>query len=1008
MGVISDYFALQRKYECKYGDKTVLLMQIGSFYEIYEYSSKYSGCKIETNTLNHKLSLRDEESVGHAADLSMILHMRLTSKNKEKNHSLKNPFMMGFPCVVYKDHKDIILMNGYTIIRIDQVGETKTKPKREIVEISTIATNLDHGINLTSLNTNLIISIYIEKMRTSDLLICGISSIDVSTGKNTVCEIYDRCNDSSHALHEIYRFVTTKQPAEILIHLMKIPKDQEEEYHEKIISSLDLNRYPKTIIKINNIENSFLKSEYQEEFLNKIFIKDARQPGTKGPISVIDKLNLELFHYGRISYLILLQYCYEHDEFLISKLQYPETNWINKNYHLILTHNAINQLDIIPTQTSLFPQKRGIINSLISILDQTKTKLGSRFLRKQLLNPITNINLLNEYYEITSIFISNKKLQLIGEYLQKIPDIEKLQRKAQIKIIKPQELVSLFQGYLEINKIYLIIFKLCNSYEIFKNLLISPENINDFNSSISYFWKLVDMDKLNEVEFNQRSRKASIKFYCTKSFINPNVDKKIDQLVEQYNNYRMWYDRITENLEHVLKTSRGKKLEILTNRENNEINIQIFVTPAKAKKIKNNISQINKDICGNLEFIPIKKKIQIISTKITQCLNGLELSQIMMEKELYQQYLNLVDNVAKRFYFNSLNNFVSKVDFICNNAKLALKHKYYRPVIHNNQDKSFFEIKSLRHPIIEQISSSEYIPNDISLGKGINGLLLYGVNSTGKTSLAKAIGLAIIMAQAGMYVAGELIYYPYQNIITRLSGNDNLLQGKSSFIVEASEIRTIEKNANRHSLVLGDELCRGTESLSGMSLVITIIEMLINRECSFVSSSHMHKLPDHELIKEFVTKKKLRIAHLTTIYDRSLKSLVFSRKLEDGPGSSLYGLEVCRSLGFHPDFLDRANQIRQILEKGAKNLLYSTKTSKYNSNIYIDECYFCQTTFNLHSHHLKHQADADDQGFINHIHKNKSHNLLVLCQFCHQKVHSLGVELVSKQTLNGTYLTPKT
>jgi DNA mismatch repair protein MutS len=306
----------------------------------------------------------------------------------------------------------------------------------------------------------------------------------------------------------------------------------------------------------------------------------------------------------------------------------------------------------------------------------------------------------------------------------------------------------------------------------------------------------------------------------------------------------------------------------------------------------------------------------------------------------------------------------------------------------------------VRHPIIERITTKEYIPNDVKLCG--DGILLYGVNSTGKSSLTKSIGLAIIMAQAGMYVAGKLKFKPYNNIITRLSGNDDIFKGHSSFIIEVLELRTILRNANNNTLVLGDELCRGTESISGTSLTVATIQTLIERKTSFIFSTHMHHLAEMKEIQDI--SDKLQILHLSTRYDESLGELIYDRKLSEGPGSSIYGLEVCKSLSLPKDFIDKANSIRKHLNN-IPSLILDTRRSRYNGLVYIDKCSICGSNIDLHTHHIKEQNNADSKGFINHYHKNSEFNLLILCKQCHIKLHTSNIHLEPSQTLNGVYLT---
>ena len=165
----------------------------------------------------------------------------------------------------------------------------------------------------------------------------------------------------------------------------------------------------------------------------------------------------------------------------------------------------------------------------------------------------------------------------------------------------------------------------------------------------------------------------------------------------------------------------------------------------------------------------------------------------------------------------------------------------------------------------------------------------------------------------------------------------------------------------------------------------------------------MNHLPDLDVIKQYCLYKKLRIAHLTATYDGEIDKLIYDRKLVNGSGSSLYGLEVCRSLALDKEFISKANSIRRNLEDKPKTL-YNTRKSKYNSKIYVDKCALCGTSINLHTHHIKEQDSADKDGFIGNYHKNVQFNLLIICQECHKQIHLNGSQVAQKQTLNGVYL----
>ena len=290
----------------------------------------------------------------------------------------------------------------------------------------------------------------------------------------------------------------------------------------------------------------------------------------------------------------------------------------------------------------------------------------------------------------------------------------------------------------------------------------------------------------------------------------------------------------------------------------------------------------------------------------------------------------------------------------------------------------------MRHPIIERIQTEvKYITNDVEIGiHNRDGILLYGVNASGKSSFMKAIGLNIILAQAGLFVAcREFTYSPYIYIFTRILNTDNIFKGQSSFAVEMSELRSILKRSNKNSLILGDELCSGTESISAVSIVAAGIITLSQKCSSYVFATHLHGLAQMERIKSL---ENLHIYHVKVFYDNILKTLVYDRKLAEGSGESIYGLEVCKAMDLDKEFLELANTIRN--EFTGNN--YTHKSSRYNSNIFYDICNICKDCRSEHIHHIQYAETANSDGMIEHFHKNSEFNLVALCENCHHNVHN--------------------
>jgi DNA mismatch repair protein MutS len=280
-------------------------------------------------------------------------------------------------------------------------------------------------------------------------------------------------------------------------------------------------------------------------------------------------------------------------------------------------------------------------------------------------------------------------------------------------------------------------------------------------------------------------------------------------------------------------------------------------------------------------------------------------------------------------------------------------------------------------------------------------MLVYGLNSSGKTSCLRAIGVNLIMAQCGLYTAcKKLVYYPFDTIISQIDLSDNLFAGFSSFVSEMHALKKILNCANQNTLVLGDELCKGTENYSATSIVASTILKLSECNVKFFLTSHLHDIPK---INDIQNLKTLNICHLSVSTKNGI--LVFDRKLKPGSGSDLYGLEVAKNILQDSNFIDKAFEIRSDLTKSKKKAT-SIKKSRYNSKKIIDKCELCNSTQKLETDHIIPQETADENGFLEDSrHKNHISNLCVLCHECHLKKTQNKITINGyKNGLNGKFL----
>lgn len=351
---------------------------------------------------------------------------------------------------------------------------------------------------------------------------------------------------------------------------------------------------------------------------------------------------------------------------------------------------------------------------------------------------------------------------------------------------------------------------------------------------------------------------------------------------------------------------------------------------------------------------------------------------------------------------------LAAIDVLRSGAEVALRNNYHEPVVVDNGGASYVRAQQLRHPIAELLLEDvRYVPNDLALGPSgpddetPSGLLLFGVNNSGKSCFTKSAALAVIMAQAGLWVpAARFELRPYRNLVTRLCGSDNLYNGQGTFAVEASELNTILRTGDCNTLALGDEIAHGTAYFDAVSLVAAAIVDLVATKANFVFATHFHRvieLPEVEQLAPRVTFRHFSVQTLPC------GELVYDRVMQPGAGPSVYGVEIAQAHGLPERVIQHALRIRRGL-LGEPLQLTSTERGRYNTRVIATGCQVpgCVRK-GVDSHHIRPQHAADDRGMIDGaFHKNRAFNQVKLCKKHHDLV-TYGKMWISgwDTTLNG-------
>jgi len=934
--IIDDYFDELIKYQEKYGNKTIILMEVGSFFEMYGVDN-------------------EQEKIGDLKKITELLGLALSRRNKSiLENSRKNAQMAGFGTAFLKKYLSILINNGYTIVLIEQTTPPPN-PIRAVTQIFSPGTYIDECLNPFSNNISCLYIENLECFKTKKTIYaCGLSTIDLSTGKSNIYENFTRFGDNNALLEDIYRYIETNSPQELLLIYNINQNSKNLADFEKIFSNK----------KLYNIkyESSTHNNNYLNEYFRKIYY-------SKNEFKVnnsLEKLGLEFKINSSYSFYNLLNFAYEHNEKIIDKIDEPIIYFSDEN--LVLYNNALNQLNVNDSNNS---------NTLINILSKTSTSMGKRLLKEYLTNPITNINKLEKMYKLVEEFIP--RIKDLEENLNNISDIERLRRKVILKMIHPYEFYNMYLSIVYMNKL------MCYCESI-KELEINKEERDIINKWIDEFERIFLIDEIQKFSINT----------ITNSIFNKGIYKDVDNIQNEMDIIMHKYDLDIEDLN---KIAEGSFVRLDNNERDGWF---LTITNSKLELLKKKMS---KEKYNEYHFKKHSTVLtRIVNTELTNRSNKLVLLIDKIRCIVKERYIETL-NLFTEKYDKYLEKYIDKtayIDYIKSNAKCAKMYHYTKPVIgEEKEDESYIICNSFRHPIIERIYTTEsYVTNDIELGyKEIDGILLFGLNGVGKSSYMKAVGLNIIMAQAGMFVPSEkLIYRPFKKIFARISGNDNIYKNQSSFQVEMDELRSILKYSDKNSLVLGDEICRGTETLSGLALITTSIDRFSRNKIKFIFATHLHKLG------ELIDHNNVKFCHLHVEIKKD--NLIYDRKIQEGIGSSLYGIEVAKYLLEDDEFIKNALNIRnKLLGKNIEDGLLSNKQSNYNSKLYIDSCQVCGDKNNLDTHHIKFQMLADEDGFIGHLHKNNLSNLVVLCKKCHDEVHN-GVLNINgyKQTIKGIEL----
>ena len=1001
MSIIDTYFQETISLQNKYGDKSIVLMQVGSFYEVYGYKNTVTG-----NIYGSKI-----------IDFIKLCDFNMSEKKGVKGQkSHIHVLMAGFPDYQIEKYIQKLQEHFFTVAIYNQ-HKTKKGFERILDVVCSPGTYFNIEDDQQHNRYTICIRLLVRnknKINKCEKTYIGLSLINIITGETRYAELYSENKKDPSTYDFVERIVSIYTPQEYIC--IYSSEDYSVDELDAVLSCVGLkNVYGHTVNLVDtnlHFSNAALKCEkqtYQFEILNQYF-----KPND------IDFFFEQFGFYDKSlacqSLVFLLDFIYEHNPNLIQKIRYPLLEF-EKN-DMYLANHSLKQLNII--SDNQIPHK---YNSVLDILNCAVTPMGRRKFKEMLLHPITNIELLEKRYtHITNSLYHIDTVKKIRTKLKHIVDIQKITRALHIGRYNFKHILQIYNSILEIREVFEFIKEIKHEHiEVFE--------IQSYNESI------VQVLQFLRSEYNLQYGTQHFETYSddiegfmlySSNYFLPGQYEEVDAIQKEWITTAEKIHGIRDCLSNIiLKQTKHSKSSI-----QNACKIQSMEKTGYYIKTTTPRCKLLNDYFDSLEnqadpiYISYTSKLSNINEifhidnefTFTHCtsndkrINNKDIDVLLNDvftlkekfNEKQESCLKMSVEKLKSLseHIENIVNFVSYIDAIFSNVIHSREYNYCRPQIHES-DSSYVQAIQIRHPLIEVIQKSEtFVANDIYLNSQTEGMLIFGTNAVGKSSLIKAVGISVILAQAGFYVpCTEFKYKPFHKIFTRILGNDNIFKGLSTFAVEMSELNMILKHSCENSLVLGDELCSGTELGSAISIFVAGLIHLHKSHVKHMFATHFHEITKMDEIKRMCT---LKLKHLSVEYDSINSTLIYNRTLKEGPGHNLYGLEVCKSMLLPKSFLETANNIRIRMNPSQKKIS-ERGVSRYNSEKIKTNCEICDEIAE-DIHHLKYQMYSDSFGFIDNVPVHHKANLLSLCKTCHDSIHSSKKQYRKTKTTEGILL----
>ncbi len=554
---------------------------------------------------------------------------------------------------------------------------------------------------------------------------------------------------------------------------------------------------------------------------------------------------------------------------------------LDKNKYLELDVHSKRNLELVET---LRLKERTY--SLLWLLDKTKTAMGSRLLKNWIENPLVDKIKIEKRYDYISTLLTEFILkEELREDLNNVYDLERLCGRISYGNLNARDLIQL------------------------KNSIKFLPDISRILKEIKYENDIDTLDDLYNLLDKSINEDAPVTIK-EGNIIKNGYSSELDELRGLSSGGK---DFILDLEQKERERTGIKSLRVGFNKV---FGYYIEVSRGSISQIKDEYGYIRKQTLTNGEryVTPALKEKEDLILNAEEKSMALEYNLFVEVRDIVRKYIPKIQRVAA---------IISEIDVLSSLAVVAESNNYVRPVL---VDERSIYIKDGRHPVVEKVSKKEYVSNDVVMDENTNILLITGPNMSGKSTYMRMFAIIVIMAQMGSFVPCKEAKLPlFDKIFTRIGASDDLVSGESTFMVEMKEANNAVSNATINSLILFDELGRGTATYDGMSLAQAILEYIHDEiKCKTLFSTHYHELTSLEN-----NLRNLKNVHVSAVEDKG--SITFLHKIKKGPVDKSYGIHVASLVNLPKSIIERANEVLNVYEnKKEKKEIYEQTSLSFD------------------------------------------------------------------------------